>query len=468
MPYGCDIWDFRGEEDLRKFPCFLLDAVHCVPAWRPLYFYLWYRTIPYTEHYGAELWQMPRSRGWEWRIDQGYGYISTAIVRDENEIKAREAVFRKKAADLYKNPWSYWERQRAELKQHYDRFIPLDVERMSDQEITSHFYELTGDFFRRVWEIHFDLFYPLSTALGIFSELSPEFTGIGPDDPRFATVLGGFDNTLFQLNKGLVTLGSKAVELKLEQNLTLSDEDVIPAMEQSEAGRQWLKALNDFLGVNGWRMTRMLEVCTPTWIEKPSLAIAEIKRLHGAGGVHLPDQQRERIRREGEEIEKEMLAKIPAGDKEMFRDALVGAQAAQYFSEDHDYWCEFISHSLIRRAYMELGKRFVKAGTLEDPEDLNYLDPYEIIWAGMVPDRIDLRAKVKRNKEEWEGYSALSPVPSEQVPLFLGDPDGLGEMVAADMTVSVALAAPLGKAEDVGATCVGAAAAPVHPLAARL
>jgi phosphohistidine swiveling domain-containing protein len=203
----------------------------------------------------------------------------------------------------------------------------------------------------------------------------------------------------------------------------------------------------------------MLEFDTPSWIEKPSLAIAEIKRMLVIGGVHVPDKERARLRKEGQEIEKELLDKVPMVQREWFGKLIDCAQAAQYFSEDHDYWCEFRCYSLIRRAVMEQARRFVKNGAMDDPEDIHYLFPDDILRGNYLGEVANLRPVVNRNREEHNGYLAHPPV-SEEVPLFFGDPSRIGEMLSADPTLAVVLAPRVAEPEAVGATCVGAASAP--------
>jgi len=404
----------------------------------------------------------PTSRGMADVIYKGYKYISI-IIPPPDEVKAREPIFKEKMRPILDDVWGYWDGHKKTLQGYYNRYIPMNknLGQMTDIEVLTYWRELTEHFWRIMWEIHMMAFYALDMGMLLFRDSWKNFTGLNVDDPKFAKVLSGFDNSLFQLNKGLAELANRAVDLKIEDVLKLPDKEVIPAMEHSEGGKKWLIEFNKFLDEHGLRMDRMLEICTPTWIEEPSRAIAEIKRLHRAGGKHAPDAERKRLRKEAEEIEKEVLDKISSSeDKKTFRRLLHFAQGICSISEDHDYWCEFKSHSLIRLATIELAKRFVKAGQLDDTEDIFYVLPDQVVWASILGKGHDLHPIVERNRTEYNGYMALGEPPNQEVPMFLGDPSHIPNMAAADAAINIVMGERVAVPEEVGATCVGAAGAP--------
>jgi len=462
MPYGWTTYEFRGEEDLKHYKCFILAKAWDYPQFKPLYSYLWHTTIPYSQQYAMESVSTPTSKGMADIIYKGYKYISI-IIPPEEEVAAREPVFREKMKPIIDDIWGYWDNYKNILKGYYDRYIPMskNLANMTDMEVLTYWRELTEYFWRVMWEIHMMSFYATTMGMLLFRDAWVKFTGLNVDDPKFAKVLSGFDNSLFQLNKGLADLANSASTLNVEDNLKLSDKEVLPAMEQSESGKKWLGEFDSFLDEHGLRMDRMLEICTPTWIEEPHRAVAEIKRLHRVGASHAPDVERERLRKEGAEIENELLDNIASDeDKKTFKRLLHFAQGICYLSEDHDYWCEFKSHSLIRLATIELAKRFVKAGQMDEPEDIFYVLPDQIVWASVLGKGHDLHEIVEKNKAEYNGYMALGEPPNEEVPMFLGDPSHIPNLAAADAAINIVMGERVALPEDVGATCVGAAGAP--------
>ena len=100
-----------------------------------------------------------------------------------------------------------------------------------------------------------------------------------------------------------------------------------------------------------------------------------------------------------------------------------------------------------------------KSGCIDDPEDIYFLDLNEVVESALMLERIKRQHLVEARKKEWMGYMKNMP-PSEEVPMFFGDPAHLVDILIADPVFGVVLAMPIAKADEVGATCVGAASAP--------
>jgi pyruvate,water dikinase len=462
MSYGFDLVEFQGDQDIEAYKLFALDASHFAPAVTPLFYqgvvqHMWL----YPNHLAADYVSDPGRRGTAWRSYKGYAYLA-ADMTTEAERREREPKFRERMTQLMADPWEPWERWKAELISYYDHYIPMNLEQMGNGELAVHLWDI-WDFDRKVWEIHMLAMGVYITGFMAFRKLAAELIGLQPEDPVYAKLVSGFDNAVFQLNRGLAQLAQKALELKLEDKFKPPYEQVLAALEESAAGREWLEAFHDFIYVkgNGWRMQRMLEYNTPTWIEQPHLAIADIRRLIAVGGVHVPDKHRERMAREREETERELLARVPPDQRQWFEFLMKATQAYEYFCEDHDYWCEFRAPSVVRRAAMEAGRRLVKSGVLEDIDDVLMLLIEHLIMgtAGQERNAAPIKAALKRNKEEWL-HNVNLPYPSDEVPLFLGDPSWLATAAGADPLVNIPISPQLAKPEEVGATCVGSAGAP--------
>ncbi len=458
MPYGWDVYEFRGEPDLEAYKVWILSVVHCVPAWTPLFIETWLRHTVRGLLYAGDVSCFPTAKGHDWRIYNGHAY-ATVVVTREDERPRREALFREKMAPVFEDPFGYWEGLKSELKDLYGRLTPLDVEKMSDGELLHHLWDC-WNMLHRVWEIHFLGFYSFTSGMALFRDLCHEMFGIKPTDVTFAKLMSGFDNALFQLNKGLADLATRAMELGVAETISaLPDEEVLQKLDEKDVGKQWLQSFRDFLKIGGCRMVRMNEYSTPSWMEKPSLVIPEIRRMLAVGGVHAPEVQRERLVREREEIEEGLLAKVSEEQREWFAKLMRTAQASHFFSEDHCYWCEFIAHSIYRRAVIEFGKRFVKAGIMNDPEDISMLFFEEIRRTATIQERYDLRPTVDRRREEHNRYLSMVPG-SEELPIFLGNPAHMETLARADALIAVIAPSPIAAADEVGATVVGTASAP--------
>lgn len=465
MSYNYDLMEFKAPEDIDVYKCLILDAAHFVPAVCPLYYqgmgqHLWMH--PY--HLGVDYVSSPLKRGSGWRSYKGYCYI-TADPTTPEERKEREPLFKQKMTSFLADPYVPWNMWKEELKARYNPLMDRNLEQLGSGELAAHLWDV-WDLDRRVWEIHMLGWTIYSEGLAAFRDMAAEMMGLTYTDPLYARLMSGFDNDLFQLNRGLARLASKAAELKLEDTFKLPDEQVLPAMEQTAAGKEWLADFHHFLYEEGfrgqgWRMQRMLEYATPTWFEQPHLAVADIRRLMQIGGVHAPEMQIERLTKDRKEAEKEILDKVPVADKDWFELTLRYAQASNVFCEDHDYWCEFRGFSLVRLAALEAGKRMVKAGIMEDPEDalMLLIDDLVLGAAGLERNASLIKPRLKANKEEW-AVNVKRPYPSDDVPMFLGDPSWIPTLVSADTMLNVQISPQVAKPEEVGATCVGAAGAP--------
>ena len=453
MAYDMPAYEFSEEEDIKRYECFILGTVWYPPPWVPLFVDLWYSYGQYGMQYGPEMIAEPTGKGWVWRVKDGAFYLTVNRTTEE-ERKAREPIWRERMTEVLDNPW-FWLKLRDDLKVVLEGFAAVDPERMSDIDLASHFMDVWHSTKQQA-EFHFRCMYALGQGHNLFRTMCPELTGIKVTDPKYATLMSGFDNEILRSNKELAELASRALEMKLEHNLKLPDEEVIPAMEQSDAGRKWLEGFWDYLKRRGLRKRRGLEIATPTWQEKPTLAIDELKRMAAIGGVDAPGMKREELVKQREEAEREVLAMVPQEQREWFEKLMRCTQGSHVFSEEHQYWCEDFQFSLVRRAAVTLGRKFVEVGVMDHYEDVLYLQHGEILDGAITRQKSNLRQIAKKRKQEYDGYLKLT----DKMPIFLGDPSKIPELVVADSVFCVVAVPQVAKPEEVGATLVGAAGAP--------
>jgi pyruvate,water dikinase len=453
MAYDLRAYEFNEEEDIEKYGCFILGTVWYPPPWVPLFEDLWRSYGQYGMQYGAEMICEPTGKGWVWRNKVGANYLTVNRTTEE-ERKAREPIWRERMTKVVDDPW-FWLKLRDELKAVLERFAAVDPEKMSDIDLASHFMDVWHSTKQQA-EFHFRPMYALGQGHNLFRTMCPEITGIKVTDPKYATLMSGFDNEILRSNKELAELASRALEMKLGNNLKLPDEQVIPAMEQSDAGRKWLEGFWGYLKRRGLRKRRGLEIATPTWQEKPTLAIDELKRMAAIGGVDAPGMKREELVKQREEAEREVLAMVPQDQREWFEKLMRCTQGSHVFSEEHQYWCEDFQFSLVRRASIALGKKFVAAGIIDHHEDVLYLQHCEILDGSITRQKSNLRRVVKKRMKEYDGYLKVT----DKTPMFLGDPSILPKMIASDATFCVTAVPQVAKPEEVGATLVGGAGAP--------
>jgi phosphohistidine swiveling domain-containing protein len=272
-------------------------------------------------------------------------------------------------------------------------------------------------------------------------------------DPFFSKLMTGYESQDHRVVRELWRLGRQAVEMGLGEVFNIDDnEKVIQELGKSKTGIQWLEKYNEFLLEHGWRCERMHAYDTPAWIEKPSLGIGRIRILMNKGVFPL-DAEQDRVIEERKRGEKEVLAKVPEAQREVFRLLMGAAQKSGYWSEDHTYYCDFYAGSIGRWILTEFGRRFAEQGCIDSPEDIHFLHPNEIRKAAIPMGKINLRPYVEPRKKAWEENLTIDPPP------FYGDISQAQAVLRSDPTLAVSTQLPIVR-EELKADLYGAAAAP--------
>jgi phosphohistidine swiveling domain-containing protein len=404
---------------------------------------------------GAELLSAPTSRSFWWKIYNGYGYLTRAMPR-EDEIPKREELFKTRFAKVLEDPFGLVDKYCAEARKVADPLKPIKVEELDLGELLKHFYDCIHMDILMVWQ-YFQGWLTNCYGLGFAQSKIAEYGGIQPHDPEYSILIRGVDSDLYRANAGIAKLATRAMELKLEDAFKLPDSEVLKALEENEAGRQFRKEFFEFLDTYGWRAGRMYEIVEPGWIEEPAQVIREIKRYMAVGGVHRADEERPKMIKEREEVEKKILDKTPLSERELVRKLINYCRAATYHSEHSGFHIEMHRHALMRRCIKECGRRLAQYNVIREPDDVFFLFWDEIASALIPLERGRFYRIVEERKAEWEHYKSLG----DKMPWFLvGGPDEAREMLRLAPEMSVHAGVPIAKPEEVGALLVGAAGAP--------
>ncbi len=458
--YDLSFYEFDEERDPKVYGVLLCDVVHGRPPMKPTYMGIGWYWYYHGVRYGAARLCLPTTHGWDSRFVNGYPYI-TAIRTTPDEAKAREPIFRERIKPFLEDFDGVWDPLKADLLKTYKAARESrglkewdDIKKLSNDELLSFFLDFVFVINRKEGEIHFYMLMAAYYISGLFQEMWRTMFGVEPGiDPKFHRLMSGFESMDVSFTRGLWQLGRKAVDLGLEQMFkTTEDAKVLNALKSTEAGRKWSEAYHEFLLEHGWRADRQHAYDYPTWIEKPSVGIARIKVLMSEP-IFPFDAHRERVNREREEAEKEVLAKVPEGQRAAFGLLMKAAQKAGYWSEDHGYYCDLSVGAMGRWIITEFGRRFAEAGCIDDPEDVHYLHPNEIRKAAIPMGKINLRPYVERRKTAHKRNLEIEPAP------FYGDISQAQDIVRSDPTLSVSTQIPIVR-EELKADLYGAAAAP--------
>jgi phosphohistidine swiveling domain-containing protein len=122
-----------------------------------------------------------------------------------------------------------------------------------------------------------------------------------------------------------------------------------------------------------------------------------------------------------------MLARLQPDEKEVFGSLIGLAQKCSSYSEEHDVYCELYIHALLRRAYLEIGKRLARAGSIDKPEDIMMLNFDEIERVIIRPDRLDMRSITRARNAMWAEWR------TQPLPPVITNRSSIEEAFALDM-----------------------------------
>jgi phosphohistidine swiveling domain-containing protein len=410
--------EFDPERDLAQSPAWFLDGTHSVPPWTPMFGWFWINFCRHGMQWGAEKLSLPTVKGWDWRFMNGGGYLTLLLVNSEEEKQRREGEFRKAILPFIQDYDGLWGGFVKEILSRYSTLKKLDLDKASNIELLDNFEE-TIDTCRRMWEIHMYMMYGTYTAYILFENMCRDLAGIDDTSPTFHRVVSGFDNKVFQVDRRLWEFAQRAMKDGLADTVSKTDPpEIRQELEKTDKGRAFMKDFMAFMNEDGWRMQRMSEMNLPTWVEDPAPALGMVKQFIAKGGGFNLDEERKKIAKERQEAEKELMGKVPAEQRGWFEQLMRLAQKSGIFSEEHDHYLDLYTHAMMRRSALGLGRRFVKVGALDDPEDMFFLIPDEVRRAGINPDQFDLRYIVARRKADWKEWQKTPNPPAVLAPGF--------------------------------------------------
>ena len=394
-------FDFNKEVDLAQISSYFFDGTHSVPLLTPMYSWFWIRHCAYGSQYIAEKFSVPRNKGFSLRDVEGSDYIGMRIIKDEEETKKRTAKFNEALVPWIEDFDGLWGAQQEELLTIYEKLRAIDLEEATSIDLMHHLWDLISAN-RRMWEIHFQGMTVSYIAFILLEEMVKPY-GLTSESPEFQNMFRGFDNKVFQVDKKLWELSRKATDKGLDNVIMNTPiEEVIGKLEESDPGKEWLKNLYDFLEVDGWRMVRMMDLNEPYWLEEPSTVISPIRAFIKKGGDYDLDEVRMNLSKGREKAIADLLQKVPESDRPWFESLIkLGGKTGSY-SEEHDLYCELHMHAVLRRSFLGMGRRLTKAGTIDKPDDILFLNPDEVEMVLMGPEFHKLQYIANRRRERWE------------------------------------------------------------------
>jgi pyruvate, water dikinase len=345
-----------------------------------------------TRHY-----LIPPALGVDARILNGYAYLSPVGVADPAEVEARVPHFLERAGYYFGN-WDrlygqWMEKMRVLIGEMEElSFEPLpekeELEVVTEGHGTGSGLTLTTSYNRlcelalKLWQYHFE-FLNLGYAayLDYFGFCKQAFPNI--PDLSIAKMVAGVDVDLFRPDEELKGLARAAIELGVDKAFGRADdaEAVLAELRGSPAGQQWLERFEqakhpwfNFSSGSGFYHTDRI------WIEHLSIPFGFIgnyvAKLNAGDDIERPVEQ---VRAERDRIVAEYTELLGSDeDRVAFQGKLGLARTVFPYVENHNFYVEHWSHSVLWRKMRDLGRVLAKEGFLAEADDIFFLKRTEI------------------------------------------------------------------------------------------
>ncbi|MCS7172734.1 MAG: PEP-utilizing enzyme [Armatimonadetes bacterium] len=411
---------------------------------------IWYIAIG---EMNSRLFCIPPAMGVDFRVLNGYVYISSVSVTDPQKIQERAQLFNERAGYYYANWRTLYEEWKQKVIGEVRILQEIRFPDLPEVEPKEWVFNRRGlgtsyDLFRawtqflesanRAAQYHMEVvmigFAAYLTFYDFCKRAFPEIS-----DQDVTRMIGAIEVSMFRPQDELRRLAQRAVELGIApvfQGRT-SAQEVFRALEQSPEGRAWLeewkRSSDPWFYVNtGSGMQHQHRA----WVDDPSPAVDALRVLVGKIQRGEPvDRDSEAVRRERDEITRgyrELLA--TEQDRQAFDQLLALTRDVYYSIEDHKFWVDHWYQSVFWNKVRELGRVFAQQGFLQDPEDIFYLHHTEV-YQGLVdlligwsvgapawgprhwPGQVAKRRRLLERLRAWSPPPALGVVPE-----VIGDP----------------------------------------------
>ncbi|MDD2820429.1 MAG: PEP-utilizing enzyme [Flavobacterium sp.] len=441
-PYYMVFQDNLKETEESKF--FFCDSQHWPQVFKPFDAITVEFAVKCLSQYNTRQWIIPPANGIDFKIHNGYCYMSPVGVAPEL-IGDRVPQFMERAGFYFQNWESLLANWHVKVKGVIDEMEAIKFEKLPEVidiewvkngiglDPTYHMiqnYDKLIDLCYKTWMYHFE-FLNLGYAayLDFFGFCKETFPGI--PDLSIAKMVQGVESDLFRPDEELRKLSKLAIELKIVDVITKNKiDEALVILAKSDAGKQWVAAWEaakypwfNFTTGNGFYSTDKY------WIEHLEIPFGYIQdyvvRLDSGENI---DRPTEAIHAERDRIIEEYRDSIHGEEAQAAFDGKLGlARTVFPYVENHNFYIEHWAMCVFWRKMRELSAVFVEAGFFDDIFDMFYFRREEIHqllfdygrgWAMGVPSIGPdyLPTEIARRKKIIDALSTQAPKPAFNEP----------------------------------------------------
>jgi pyruvate,water dikinase len=342
---------------------------------------------------------VPPAMGIDYRVVNGYVYISGNPVTDPEKIAERAVFFQKRAGYYYEN-WTElygkWRSKMEALIQELDDLAVPDLPEYEPDEVAfgedrnTAFYEVLDAYGRvlrlgdLMWQHHFEFLLLGYGAYGTFVELCKAHLPDIPDQ-HIAQMVAGIDVLLFKPDSELRRLAQLAIDTGVRATFVegRTPQEIDAELTQSVAGREWLAELervkdpwfNMATGDGLYHYYR-------SWFDDASIPYAAligyVSKLAAGEQIERPTEQ---IERERDRLAEEYAALLDEQSATAFNELLALSRTVFPYVEEHKFFCDYWFLTKWWNKVREFGALLAAHGFLGDGEDIFQLSRHEVASA---------------------------------------------------------------------------------------
>ena len=306
-----------------------------------------------------------------------------------------------------------WEQQwLPDIKQQLAYWDAFDLRGADMAALRAHLDE-TVQRLRRLWEIHFQLAFPMLMAVSFFEETYQDLFANVSQLAVYA-LLDEVDNKTVEGTRALWQLSRQALAVPaVRQILAGTPADAVLAqLSETAAGRAFLTHVHAYLQEYGRRIDK-LYVSGASWSEDPTPVIRTLK-----GYMAQPDRdllgEMEQVstrRQQGVAAARQQLTTFPQPIVSQFEAMLTAAQQARFLKEEHTNWIDFQATYHARQVLLEFGRRLQDAGAIESRDDVFYLTLHELKETVAATPFVPRQALIRERRALEAQYAQYTPPP---------------------------------------------------------
>jgi phosphohistidine swiveling domain-containing protein len=425
--YGDEEFPITWEEGQREL-FWIYDDLHCPNPVSPMFFDIggWWLTCDHMfRRFGTPF-------ASDWIAKNINGYVYTAAVPADSSIRAEATEYQNRYVPRVPRDPSYpqyigaymgavlphyaqnfldwWrERLRPEIERNFAYLDGYDTEHASLVELAV-LLEDAIDIHDRHWKIHWMLnFAQFSSTLNLNAMIQEVKGEVDPN------LMGRLQSSVEDRNwDSIEALWRIKEEVKADTELSEAFKsetagDILRSLRASERGRRLLSEhIEPYQQEFGYKAIWSHEFAYPTWKENP-VPIIEMVR----GYLETDYDYAKTIDAVREDLDKaihELMDGLLEGEgHQKLQTALDLSLRMNPLTPDHHFYIDQGTNARLRIVLIAIGKKLVKEGLLNDPEDVMYLRYNELRLLMTNPQAIDARELVSQRRDEREQAYEVRP-----------------------------------------------------------